>query len=119
MSDNQNPITPQPQTVAELNLHLVYLQRDVSKLVEAMPLMATKADIDSLARRLDGYATQDEVRALRTDLEHVRGMVESGSVQSTVERWGNMAQKLAAVVAFVSGAVYFLHALLEAVKVAK
>jgi len=112
----QPPQIPQPQTVAELNLHLVYLQRDVSKLVEAMPLMATKSDIDNLARRLDGYATQDEVRALRTDLEDVRQQVESGSVQSTVERWGNLAQRVAAIIAFGTGAVYFLHGLLEKVK---
>lgn len=116
MSGNQTSQAPQPQTVAELNLHLVYLQRDVSKLVEAMPQMATKADIDSLARRLDGYATQDEVRSLRTDLEQVRQQIESGSVQSTVERWGNLAQRAAAIIAFVSGAVYFLHGFLERMK---
>lgn len=116
MSGNHNQAIPQATTVAEVNVTLHFLQRDVAKLVDAMPLMATKLDIDNLARRLDGYATQDEVRALRTDLEQVRQQVESGSVQSTVERWGNLAQRAAAIIAFGTGAVYFLHGLLEKLK---
>lgn len=107
---------PPAKSIETLDLHLLYLQRQVAKLVDAMPQMATRADIEALARRLDGYATQDEVRALRTDLEQVRQQVESGSVQSTVERWGNLAQRIAAIIAFGTGAVYFLHGLLEKVK---
>lgn len=107
---------PPAKSIETLDLHLLYLQRQVAKLVDAMPQMATKADIDNLARRLDGYATQDEVRSIRLDLEEVRQQIESGSVQSTVERWGNLAQKVAAIIAFGTGAVYFLHGLLEKLK---
>ena len=107
---------PPAKSIETLDLHLLYLQRQVAKLVDAMPHMATKADIDNLARRLEGYATQDEVRSLRLDLEEVRQRVESGSVQSTVERWGNLVQKLAAIIAFGTGAVYFLHGLMEKLK---
>lgn len=89
---------------------------EVQKLVAAMPQMATKTDIADLARKFDGYATHDDVRALRLDLEVVRAQVESSSVQSTVERWGNLAQKVAAIIAFGTGAVYFLHGLLEKIR---
>lgn len=111
MSDNQD--LPAATSISELDLHLRYMRIEVRKLVEAMPQMATKADIAELSRKFDGYATHDDVRALRTDLEQVRSQVEAGSVQSTVERWGNLAQKVAAIIAFGTGAVYFLHGLLE------
>lgn len=107
---------PPAKSIETLDLHLLYLQRQVAKLVDAMPHMATKSDIDNLARRLDGYATQDEVRSIRLDLEQVRQQIEAGSVQSTVERWGNLAQKIAAIIAFGTGAVYFLHGLMEKLK---
>ncbi len=107
---------PPAKSIETLDLHLLYLQRQVAKLVDAMPHMATKADIDNLARRLEGYATQDEVRSIRLDLEEVRQQIERGTVQSTVERWGNIAQRLAAIIAFGTGAVYFLHGLMEKLK---
>ncbi len=107
---------PPAKSLETLDLHLLYLQRQVGKLVDGMPLMATKADIENLVRRLDGYATQDDTRALRTDLEQLRQQVESGSVQSTVERWGTIAQKSAAVVAFVAAAAYCIVAVLEVLK---
>lgn len=113
MSDNQE--LPAATSISELDLHLRYMRIEVRKLVEAMPNMATKQDIAELSRKFDGYATHDDVRALRTDVEVLRSQVEAGSVQSTVDRWGNLAQKAAAIIAFVSGAVYFLHGLLERV----
>ncbi len=103
---------PSPQTIAELNLHLVYLQRDVSKLVEAMPSMATKADIEELARKFDGYATQDDMRALRTDVENRLQSLEGGSVKSTIKNWAEWARALAAIAAFVAAAGYFVVGLL-------
>lgn len=102
MSDGTTNHFPQAQTVSELNLHLVYLQRDVSKLLEAIPLMATRADIDALARRLDGYATQDEVRSIRVDMEELRQQVETSSVRGSVKSWAEWAQRLSAIAAFVA-----------------
>jgi hypothetical protein len=114
MSEHQD--IPAATSLGELDLHLRYMRIEVQKLVAAMPQMATKQDIAELSRKFDGYATHDDVRALRVDLEVVRAQVESGSVQSTVDRWGNLAQKVAAIIAFATGAVYFLHSLLEKVR---
>lgn len=110
---------PPAKSIETLDLHLLYVQRQLAKLVDAMPLMATKADIDALARRLDGYATQDEVRSLRLDLEQVRQQIDTGSMRSQIDRWGNLAQRAAAIIAFLAGGAYFIHGLLESVKVVK
>ncbi len=113
MSDHELPAAA---TIGELDLHLRYMRVELSRVVAALPQMATKADIAELSRKFDGYATHEDMRALRTDLEMVRQQVETGSIQSTVERWGSLAQKAAAIVAFLSGAVYFLHGLMERLK---
>lgn len=107
---------PPAKSIETLDLHLMYLQRQVAKLVDAMPQMATKSDIDALARRLDGYATQDEVRTLRLDLEQIRQQMDTESVGNQIDRWGNRAQRVAAIIAFLAGGAYFLHGLLEAIK---
>jgi negative regulator of sigma E activity len=95
-------------SIAVLDLHLDYLRRDVAKLVEAVGNMATKADIEHLSRRMDTYATKDEVRALEAK-------VQSGSVPSTVDRWltavtkvGAAAAVLCAAAASVAALVHFL-----------
>lgn len=101
------------KSIEALDLHLFYLQRQVAQLVDALPLMATKADIDNLARRLEGYATQDEVRTLRVEVDAVRKKVESGSVEGTLKKWAEWAQRLSAIAAFLAvvaaACAYLVH----------
>ena len=100
MSDIQD--LPNATNIGELDLHLRYMRIEVQKLVSAMPQMATKADIAELSRKFDGYATHDDVRALRTDVEVLRGQMESGSVRGSVKTWAEWAQRLSAIAAFVA-----------------
>lgn len=102
MSDQELPAAT---TLGELDLHLRYMRRELSAVVAALPQMATKADIAELSRKFEGYATHDDVRALRTDLELVRQQVETGSVPGAVKRWAEWAQRLSAIVALVAVAV--------------
>lgn len=104
---------PSPQTIAELNLHLVYLQRDVSKLVAAMENMATKADIEELARKFEGYATQDDLRAFRVEAETRFQALEGGTVKGTLKTWAEWARAISAIAAFGAAAAYFLVGLLN------
>ena len=86
-----------PATSIEvLDLHLDYLRRDVARLVEAVGNMATKADIDALSRRMDQYATRDELRALEIQ-------VQRGSVPSTVDRWLTLITKIGAAACVIAG----------------
>lgn len=100
MSDNQD--LPAATSMGELDLHLRYMRIEVQKLVAAMPNMATKADIAELSRKFDGYATQDDVRALRTDVEVLRQQMEMGSVRGSVKTWAEWAQRLSAIAAFLA-----------------
>ena len=108
MSDNQD--LPAATSMGELDLHLRYMRIEVQKLVAAMPNMATKADIAELSRKFDGYATHDDVRALRTDVEVLRQQMETDSVKGSVKAWAEWAQRLSAIAAFLAvGAVAVAH----------
>lgn len=108
MSDNQD--LPAATSMGELDLHLRYMRIEVQKLVAAMPNMATKADIAELSRKFDGYATHDDVRALRTDVEVLRQQMETDSVKGSVKAWAEWAQRLSAIAAFMAvGAVAIAH----------
>lgn len=96
---------PPAQTFGELDIQLRVMRADIHRLVAAMPTMATKADIDSLARKFEGYATHDDLRALRTDVAELRGQIETGSVGGTVKKWAEWAQRLSAIFAFLAVAV--------------
>jgi hypothetical protein len=108
MSDNED--LPTATSMGELDLHLRYMRIEVRKLVEAMPHMATKADIAELSRKFDGYATHDDVRALRTDVEVLRQQMETESVRGSVKAWAEWAQRLSAIAAFLAvGALAVAH----------
>lgn len=107
---------PPAQTITELDLHLMYLRDEVAKLVAAMPLMATKSDIEALARRFEGYATQDDMRAVRTDLEVLRQKVDDGSVSTTLERIALWAQRLTVIATFLAAAALLGWNLIEKFK---
>ncbi len=108
MSEHQD--LPAATSLGEIDIHLRYMRAEVRKLVEAMPQMATKADIAELSRKFDGYATHDDVRALRMDVEVLRQQVETGSVQGAVKTWAEWAQRLSAICAFLAvGAVAVAH----------
>jgi len=101
--------------LGELGIHLGYLRAEVHRLVQAMPHMATKTDIDNLARKFEQYATQDDMRAMRTDVEMLRLRVVDGAVGTTfdrgisfVTRVGGAAAVLAACSASIAAFVHFL-----------
>ena len=108
MSDSQD--LPAATSMGELDLHLRYMRIEVRKLVEAMPNMATKQDIADLSRKFEGYATHDDVRALRTDVEVMRQQIENESVKGSIKSWAEWAQRLSAIAAFLAvGAVAVAH----------
>jgi len=113
MGDNVGFERPPAETIREVDLHLRYLQGQLfevhgqlAKLVAAMPHMATKADIDALATRLQGYAT-------KTDLEALRDEVRSGSVQSTFDRWLSVITRVGSAAAVIAAAGAALAALVH------
>lgn len=93
---------PTAATLGELDVHLRYMRKELARVVDALPHMATKADIAELSRKFEHYATHDDVRALRTDLEMVRQQVEAGSVTGSVKKWAEWAQRWSAIAAFVA-----------------
>ena len=113
MSDYEMPAAT---TFGELDIHLRIMRAEVHKLVAAMPTMATKQDIAELSRKFEGYATHDDVRALRTDLEQVRQQVENGSVSGAVKTWSEWAQRLSAIGAFLAVAALAVAHLVDKLK---
>ena len=106
---------PPAETIRELDLHLRYVQGQLAKLVGAMPDMATKQDIENLARRMEGYATKEELRA-------VADRVQTGSIQSTFDRGLSLVTRLGAagavIVAFF-GALMVVARLLDKIQLIK
>lgn len=104
---------PPATTFGELDIQLRVLRADIHRIAVALPNMATKADIAELSRKFEGYATHEDVRALRMDLELVRQQVENGSVTSRVKNWAEWAQRLSAIAAFLAVAAvagaYLVH----------
>lgn len=97
---------PPATSIETLDLHLRYVQVEMHKLVQAIPQMATKADLAQMATkadlsaigvRLDQFATKDDVRGLRVEVDTLRSEVTSASVPSAIKRFGAMARDLAAI----------------------
>lgn len=114
MSDHE---LPPATSMGEIDVHMRYMRNDIRRLVEGLAQMAvraeqmaTKSDIAELSRKFEGYATHDDVRALRTDVELLRSQVETGSVPGQVKKWAEWAQRLSAIAAFLAvGAVAVAH----------
>lgn len=104
---------PDATTLGEFNIHMRVLRGEIHKLVVAMPQMATKADIAELSRKFEGYATHEDVRALRTDFEQLRERVEDGSVRSSISRWGDLAKSVMAIITLVLASAYCIVSLVE------
>ena len=104
---------PPATTFGELDIQLRVMRQDIHRLVSAMPTMATKQDILELSRKFEGYATHEDVRALRMDVEHLRQRVEDGSVRSNLEKWGTLAKHAATIVTLIVASAYFIVALVE------
>lgn len=94
-------------TIGELDLHLGYLRRDLSRLIEASANMATKQDIEDLEQRMLGFATKRELAELENRLQ-------DQTLGSTFDRWlsivtrvGTAAAVLAGACAAIAAAVHF------------
>jgi hypothetical protein len=99
---NEHQELPAATSISELDLHLRYMRIEVHKLVSAMPQMATKDDIAELSRKFQGYATHEDVRVLRGDVENLRQQIKNGSVGGSIKAWAEWAQRLSAIAAFVA-----------------
>lgn len=110
MNVNATSERPPAQTWQEVDLHVRYAQQGLARvegklddLLRLVPKMATTDYIDEVLKGLTSkYATHDDVRALRGDLEQVKQKVEQSSVTSRVKQWAEMAQRLSAIAAFVA-----------------
>lgn len=117
MSDQESAAPAEVKDVAQFAIYLQWMRADardlkakVDRVLAGMPEMATKADIAALSQKFEHYATHDDVRALRTDLELVRQQVEQGGVTGSVKKWAEWAQRLSAICAFIAvGAVAVAH----------
>lgn len=105
---SNNTQRPRAQTLGELDLHLGYIQDELSKLVEALPSMATKQDIRALEQRMTAFATKEELAATERRLQ-------SEGVSSTFDRWisvitkvGSASAVIAAFFAAIAALVHFL-----------
>lgn len=106
MSDIDS-IEDKPATsVAEVDIHIRYLRRDVSTLLRSVQGMATKADIQALASKMEDYATKDELKRLADE-------VREGSVQSTFDRWVSIITKMGAAAGVLAGLAAALAALVH------
>ena len=109
MSEHESAGPAEIKDVSQIAIYLQWwradqreLKTEVRKIATAMTEMATKADIAALSEKFEHYATHDDVRALRTDVEHLRQQVESGGVKGSVKSWAEWAQRLSAIGAAVS-----------------
>lgn len=103
---SNNTQRPRANTLGELDLHLGYIQDELSKVVEALPNMATKNDIQALERRMDAFATKAELKS-------VEDRLQAETVASTFDRWVSAITKLgsaaAVVVAFFAAIAALVH----------
>lgn len=76
--------------VAELNVHLRYIQDALLKINITIANMATKDDIDELTAKMEKFVTTDEFNLLKSK-------VDANSLGSVIKRF------IAALVIFVSG----------------
>lgn len=82
-------------TIAELDLHLSYVQRDLAEVSRALAAMATKADIQDILERMKTFATREE-------LQRLRDQVEADKPSSRLKRWATVATHIMAIVGVAS-----------------
>lgn len=85
-------------SIEALDAHLWYMQEAVDSIKGAVAEMATKKDIEDLAKRLDGYAT-------KAQLEDLKRQLESETPGSLIKRLAALARDLLPIIALV-GAVW-------------
>ncbi len=93
-------------TIGELDLHLSYVQAALTELQQSVAAMATRADFEQLAARMDGLATKAELKALEDKLA-------GDSVPGTFSRLSDVAGRAlvigTVVAAIIGGAVTLLR----------
>jgi hypothetical protein len=93
MAENGNN-RPPATTIEALDAHLFHLQRGINELVVATANMATRADVEAIGRRLDGFATKAELAALEA-------RVAGQSPGSTFDRIISLITRVGAAVAVI------------------
>ena len=92
-----------PMTTDVLAVHVDYLRADVQKVLTEM---ATKSDVDKIAKRMDQFVTTDRFDALEKK-------VDAGSIGSSLDRGLSLAIKLssaiAAIIAMIGVIVAVVH----------
>jgi hypothetical protein len=97
-------------SLAEVDVHIRYLRRDLQTLLANM---ATKADIEQLARRMEGYATKDELARTTAEVARIASEVKTGSVGSTFDRWLSVVTRIGTAGAVVAGFFAAMAALIH------
>lgn len=91
-------------TIGELDVHIGYLAQQMMDIQAAIADMATRADLEKLAGRIESLATRDELRALEDRLSRE-------TVPGFFGRVGSGAGKVAAIwvlLASIGGASFAL-----------
>lgn len=78
-----------------LYTHLSYVERDLNRVLEALPNMATKQDIKDLENRMSTFATKEELRSLE-------GRLARDGVHKTLSRWNHALLNAAAAITAIA-----------------
>lgn len=106
MQDSANYDRRPATSIAELDLHISYLQRDLSRVLQAVPNMATKEDIAKLEVRMSQFVTRDE---LASRLEEAT----RDAVPTFAKRVSEFVQSVARTGAAMAAAGAFVYAVVK------
>ena len=102
----ENGTRPPATTIEALDAHLYHLQRSIEKLVSATEGMATRADVESIGKRLDQFATKAELAELE---KRVSGQSPANTFDRALSFITRVGAALAVVVALVGGVAALVH----------
>ena len=93
-------------SIAEIDVHIGYIQQQLRDMSDSLSEMATKTDIDELKQQMSGYATRAELDAARAEWREK-------SAGSTFDRVTTVITKLGASITVIVAAAYFIVGLLD------
>lgn len=88
-------------TIAELDIHIGYIQEALGELSSAVENMATKTDVQSLRDELAKYATKE-------DLRQAEARLQRDNVPNVIQRMGSMAKSIMAIFGLISAITLLL-----------